>query len=172
MLARGEIKTYPGISMNVGLFLADIFKKLEGEIIVSIISDRHKETDTRQAVKLSGKFVDREIEWRPVGKGPSGSYDVRAFRQECMEGHMKSRDSLLIAHALSESVVDRDTNGNEALNKARQKGRIDVAQALILAAGGGRRIRYPEGEDVERERVRRYYERALETDAPLVTSFR
>ena len=169
MKNRGEIKTYPGISTNNGLFLEDVFKELEDETIFTVVCDRHKETDTRQAVALSGKFLDSEIEWRPVGQGPSGSYDVRAFRQECLEGHLKSKESLLIEHALSEAVVDRNTNGNEALNKARAKGRIDVAQALILAAGAGRRHRYPESDDLESQRIRRYYEQALEQGTPLIT---
>ena len=44
-------------------------------------------------------------------------------------------DNLLIASAIKESKVDRDPRGNPALDKHRQRGRIDALQAAVIAAG-------------------------------------
>ena len=170
MKADGELWIYPGISTNNGLFLADFFKKFEGREILTIVADRYKETDTKQAILLSGLVLRQEVEWRAVGKGKEGSYDVRAFRQEVMEGHMKSRASLLIEQSIADGIVARDTNGNEALDKSRKKGRIDVAQCLVMAAGAGRRHRQPEGDDMETQNMVRYYEEALAGKTPLIDS--
>ena len=146
MEKRGELWIYPGVAPNNRLFLEDAFELIQGQELLSISADKYKETDLLQV--MVDADIDTEIEWRRVGRGPEGGYDVRAFQNEVHEGHLSVERSLLLESAISESVIHRDENGNPALNKKRHKGRNDALQATILATGIGRRYRFPvEGEE-------------------------
>ena len=47
----------------------------------------------------------------------------------------------LMAHAISESAIRRDGSGNPALEKGRQRGRIDPLSAAVIACGLAERHR-------------------------------
>ena len=154
MERRGELFTYPGIAPDNPKFLKDGFEMIKGERIIGISADKYKQTDLLQAMRDSE--IDREVEWRRVGRGPEGGYDVRAFQNEVHEGHLSCDKCLLLEHAISESVIHRDDNGNPALNKKRHKGRNDALQATILATGIGRRYRFPIEEEARPAEVSDY----------------
>ena len=160
MEKRGELWTYPGIAPNNTLFLKDSFQRIEGEDVLEITADQYKQKDLLQALSDSG--IDREIEWRRVGRGPSGGYDVRAFQNEVHERYLSVGRSLLLEHAIAESVLHRDENGNPALNKKRHKGRNDALQAALLAVGIGRRHRFPVPN--EKDALGDFYKHVLEQE--------
>ena len=141
MQERGELFVYPGKATNNVRFLEDMFAGVEGYAKLGIAADRYKQKDLEQA--LVGVGSDTEVEWRGVGRGPEGGEDVRAFQREVLDAHMSVEPHVALESAIAESVIHRDTNGNAALNKARNKGRIDVVQASLLAVGMGRRWRLP-----------------------------
>ena len=143
MHQRGELFLYPGRATNNVAFLKAMARLVEGQDILAVAADRYKMKDLEQ-VMMSGSLNWEDVmEWRAVGRGEHGGQDIRAFQGEVYEAHLCLRPSLLMSSAIAESVIIRDTNGNPALNKARQKGRNDALQASLLAVGLGRRWRIP-----------------------------
>lgn len=133
MNRRGELWTYPGRTVPVPDFLADVAAALEGAEIERAASDGYKDNEIRD-------WRDRaEISWpwefRRTGAGKQGSADVRAFQRLAVNGRFRMRESLALVSAIAASTIRRDGNGNPALDKARQRGRIDVLAAAVVAAG-------------------------------------
>ena len=143
MQERGELFVYPGVATNNVAFLTDCFEMLTGEDIGGIFADRYKQNDVKQALNTIGRNADNEVTWRGVGHGPHGAEDIRAFRREVLERKMAPADHLGLQSAIMESVLRRDPNGNPSLDKKRQRGRIDMLQAGVLAVGAGRKWREP-----------------------------
>ena len=141
MQERGELRVYPGKVTPVGRFLAWVAESLKGEQVELAIADRYRQAEAEQAMASAG--VHWEMEWRAVGAGSHGSADIRGFQSEVLDAHLQLAPSLLMSSAITESKVGRDTNGNERLDKARAKGRIDAVQAGVLAVAAGRRWRLP-----------------------------
>ena len=75
------------------------------------------------------------IHWRRMGSGPDGNADVLSFQRLILEQAVMCRESLLVRAALGDSMIRFDANGNSALDKRRQRGKIDVLSAGVLAAG-------------------------------------
>lgn len=143
MHERGEVWVYPGKTTNNVLFLEDALKLLDGYHIEQFAADMYKQKDAQHVLGANGWDAEKVVDWRRVGRGPSGMEDVTAFQREVMTGHLKSPDNLAMESAIFESMLVRDTNGNTALDKRRQDGRIDVLQAAVLAVGLGYRYRNP-----------------------------
>ena len=139
MEQRGELRTYPGRVTPVGPFLADAAADLEGEDVALALADRYRQAEAVQAFRDCG--LEWPVEWRAQGSGRDGSADIRDFQREVLERRVKCRRSLLMEQAIRDSAVRRDANGNPALEKGRQRGRIDALAAAVLAIGAGRRER-------------------------------
>ena len=145
MAERGELFVMGEYNTDSGVFLQAMFARMKKNgvpDIRSIEADNYKKTVVRQALFEAG--LDPEtLSTRRVGRGPEGGEDITAFKFEVNSGHMKVAPNLIIDAAIANSVCARDTNGNSALNKQHQKGRIDVLQAAVLAVGAGNRWRRP-----------------------------
>ena len=133
----GELWTYPGRVTPVSEFLADVADRLQGEEVVLAGADRFRRAEVTDALERAE--VQWPMEWR--GQGASamadGSHDVRAFQRLVLGAKLKVRESLLLRHAIFESVLRRDASGNPAIDKRRVKGRIDALSAAVIAAGLG-----------------------------------
>lgn len=141
MATRGELLTYPGKATNNVLFLQEAFERIEGHVILEISADEFRKKDLEQALLEAALMIT--VQWRRVGTGADGSYDVRAFQQEVMTGWIRADPSVLMESAIRESMLRWNENNNVALSKARHKGRNDALQAAVLASGIGRRYRKP-----------------------------
>ena len=141
MQARGEIRTYPGLVTPVSRFLGDCGERLNGVDVEYGVADRYRKTEAEQAINTAD--LNWEMQFRAVGAGVDGSEDIRAFQAEVLEAQVKTLPSLLLESGLSETIVARDTNGNPRIDKARDRGRIDVVTAAVQAVAAGRRWRYP-----------------------------
>ena len=75
--------------------------------------------------------------WRGTGAHAhaDGSHDIRAFQKRVLGKTISTCESLLLASAIRESSVRRDPGGNPALDKHRERGRIDALSAAVIAAG-------------------------------------
>ena len=133
MADRGELWTYPGRTTPVGAFLGDVAARL-GTIPHAIAADYYRKTDVLDGLSNAG-ITGWPIEWRRMGTGPEGSQDVRAFQRSVLASRLAARTSLLIRSAIGESLIRYDGNGNQSLDRKRQRGRIDVLSAGVLAAG-------------------------------------
>ena len=142
MLSRGECAIYGGYETDNVKFLKERLSEVRKYEWLGIEADNYAKTKVGQAMLLLSLPQDM-VDHRRVGRGPSGKEDVEAFQSEANCGHMSVEHNLILDHAISQSKLVRDTNGNPALNKARKKGRIDVLQAAILAVGMGYRWRVP-----------------------------
>ena len=120
---------------------------VEGYKRLGITGDNYAKTKMKQAIFELGMNPETDIDPRRVGQGESGKEDVEAFQSEVLTEHLSTNFNLALEHAISKAIVGRDRNGNPALDKKEQKGRIDVLQAAILAVGMGQRWRKPSSGD-------------------------
>ena len=133
MLARGELRLYPGRVVHPDRFLADVQADLAGVRVKAAAADSYKDSETMD-------FLDRAavrwpIDFRRVGAGKDGGADVRAFQRLVLNGKLAMLPSLALVTAISKSTVRRDPNGNPGLDKSTSRGRIDVLSAAVIAAG-------------------------------------
>ena len=133
MEKRGELKTYPGRVTPVALFMEDVAGDLKGCRVLRIAADGYKDSEIRDYLERARLRWPREF--RRVGAGKDGGADVRAFQRLVLNGRLKLRPSLALSTAIANSIIRRDGNGNPGLDKSRQKGRIDLLSAAVIAAG-------------------------------------
>ena len=134
MARRGELRTYPGRTVPVKAFVADVRADLAGATVRAAIADAYKVGELRDALPWPLSVVR-------TGTGPDGSQAVRSFQSAVLTGALSLRSNLSLASAIKESTLRRDSNGNPALDRARSAGRIDVLSAAILAVGAGAKPR-------------------------------
>ena len=135
---RGELVTYPGRVTPVAEFLADLFDRVDLDSVAGAAADRYRKAEALQAMDDAG--VNLPVEWRPMGSGPHGSYDIRSFQRAVLERCLFPGDSLLLESAVSDSAIREDGNGNPALERGRSRGRIDALASSVLAVGLGERL--------------------------------
>ena len=123
-------------------FLADMFAGVQEFKWLGVACDRYKKTAVQQALLEAG-FKDDIIVDRAVGRGKDGWDDLNAFRTACLEEHLRPGINLALEHAISSARITRDRNGNYAMDKSHQRGRIDALQSAVHAIGLGERYRKP-----------------------------
>ena len=134
MQSRGELKTYPGRTVPIAAFVADVKADLAGADVRAAVADSYKSEGLRDAMPWPLTIMRS-------GTGPDGSQAVRAFQRRVLTGGLSLSPSLSLASAIKESTLRRDGNGNPAIDRARSCGRIDVLSAAILAVGAGAKHR-------------------------------
>ena len=138
----GRFRTYPGRSTPVVVFLRDLADDLQGETVISLGADRFRQSEVQDAI---GDAVLRwPLVWRGQGASATadGSADVRAFQKAVADRTITVVSGrALMASAISESAIRRDGSGNPALEKGRQRGRIDPLSAAVIACGLAERHR-------------------------------
>ena len=135
---RGELHTYPGKVTPVANFLAELARRVEGETVMAAAADRYRKAEAEQA--MADADVSWPLEWRPMGTGPGGSYDIRQFQTAVLERRLFPGDSLILESAIADSAIREDGNGNPALERGRSRGRIDALASAVLAVGLGERM--------------------------------
>ena len=139
LFEQGELEVYDGHrSTPVAIFLTRCLERLEGQTIIAAGADRCRKADSETALAQAG--LDLPMVWRGQGAHAyaDGSHDVRAFQKWILQHRLRVAVGRgLLAHAISESSVRHDVAGNPALEKARDKGRIDPLQSCVIACGLG-----------------------------------
>ena len=133
MLARGELRLYPGRVVHPDRFLADIEEDLAGVRVRGAAADGYKDSEIKD-------FLDRAavrwpVSFRRVGAGRDGGADVRSLQRLVLDRKLRMHPSLALVTAVSKSTLRRDLNGNPGLDKSTSRGRIDVLAAMVIAAG-------------------------------------
>ena len=139
---QGEIQTYPGRSTPVVAFLRDLADDLQGATVIACGADRFRQAEVQDA--MSDALLRWPLVWRGQGASATadGSADVRAFQKAVADRSITvAEGKALMAHAISESAIRRDGSGNPALEKGRQRGRIDPLSAAVIACGLAERHR-------------------------------
>ena len=139
MQRRGELRTYPGRTVPVKAFVADVRAELAGASVKMAVADNYRAGELTEALLPWPLSVGRS------GMGPDGSAAVRAFQRVVLTGQLALASNLSLASAIKESTLRRDGNGNPALDAARSCGRIDVLSAAVLAVGAGSKPRPSRG---------------------------
>ena len=135
MSDRGELATYGGRVTPVGEFLKDCAARLEGEGVLVAGADRYRRAEAFQAMQEAALGWPMEFRGQGANAGADGSHDVRAFQRAILRGTWAMEESLLFESGITESSIRRDGAGNPALERSRSRGRIDVLQAAVIAAG-------------------------------------
>ena len=138
MQRRGELRTYPGRTVPVRAFIADVRADLADAKVRGAYADAYRAGELRDCLPWPLSIVRS-------GAGPDGSASVRAFQRAVLTGSLALRSNLSLASAIKESTLRRDANGNPALDQARSAGRIDVLSAAVLAVGAGSKPRPSRG---------------------------
>ena len=128
MQRRHELRTYPGRTVPIAAFVADLKADLGGADVRAACADSYKSENLRDAIRWPLTVMRS-------GTGPDGSQAVRAFQTAVLTGGLSLTSNLSLASAIKESTLRRDGNGNPAIDRARSHGRIDVLSAAILAVG-------------------------------------
>ena len=139
---QGELRTYPGRSTPVVAFLRDLADDLQGVQVIALGADRFRQSEVQDA--MSDAMLRWPLVWRGQGASATadGSADVRAFQKAVADRSITvAEGKALMAHAISESAIRRDGSGNPALEKGRQRGRIDPLSAGVIACGLAERHR-------------------------------
>ena len=134
MARRGELRTYPGRTVPVRAFIADVRADLAGVTVRQAVADAYRSSELKDCLPWPLVIVRS-------GTGPDGSQAVRAFQSAVLTGALSLRSNMSLASAIKESTLRRDGNGNPAVDRARSAGRIDVLSAAILAVGAGSKPR-------------------------------
>ena len=134
MQRRGELRTYPGRTVPIASFIADLKADLTGTDVRQAVADSYKAEGLRDAIRWPLTVMRS-------GTGPDGSQAVRAFQTAVLTGALSLTSNLSLASAIKESTLRRDGNGNPAIDRARSHGRIDVLSAAVLAVGAGAKHR-------------------------------
>ena len=138
MQRRGELRTYPGRTVPVKAFVADVRADLADAKVRGAYADAYRVGELRDALPWALSIVRS-------GMGPDGSAAVRAFQRVVLTGALALRSNLSLSSAIKESTLRRDANGNPAIDAARSRGRIDVLSAAVLAVGAGSKPRPSRG---------------------------
>ena len=133
MARRGELTTYPGRVTPVAAFLEDLAIALAGADVRSLAADGYKDAEVRDYLEKAG--LAWQVSFRHVGAGKDGGRDVRALQRLVLNRKLRLSENLALASAIGASAIRRDGNGNPGLDKAKQKGRIDLLSAFVIAAG-------------------------------------
>ena len=138
MARRGELKTYPGRTVPVKAFVADVREDLAGANVRLAVADAYKVASLRDCLPWPLTVVR-------TGAGPDGSAAVRAFQSAILTNALALTSNMSLATAIKESTLRRDGNGNPAIDRARSAGRIDVLSAAVLAVGAASKFRASRG---------------------------
>ena len=134
MESRGELRVYEGSRITpINAFIADVVSRLAGENVLAVGCDRFKQADAIQA--LEDAKITWPIEFRGAGRGLDGVQDTTSAQRLILSRTLKAQETLMMALAISQSVIQYDTNGNACLNKTNTKARIDLLSALVIASG-------------------------------------
>ena len=134
MQERGELTVYEGWRVTpVGAFIKDVVSRLEGQHVLAVGCDRYRSDEAEQA--LEDAKVNWPIYYRGQGKGKDGIADTMSAQRLILSKTLKAQESLMLSLAISQSVIQYDSNANPCLNKTNQKARIDALSALVICAG-------------------------------------
>ena len=137
MVDAGELTVFNGVRTTpVNLFLEHVLERLNGEKVVAIIADRYRMSEAEDVYAAVGVRAPRV--WRGQGWADA-SHDVRAFQRAVISGTLAVGPHLMMESAVMESALAVDPAGNQKLDKARARGRIDAASAAVLALGEAER---------------------------------
>ena len=134
MQRRGELRVYPGRTVPVKAFIADVRADLAGATVRGAYADAYKVGELKDCSPWPLTVVRS-------GCGPDGSAAVRAFQSAILTKTLALLPNLSLSSAIKESTLRRDGNGNPAIDRARTAGRIDVLSAAVLAVGAGSKPR-------------------------------
>ena len=139
MRTRGEIMVWPGRKAPAGEMVRWLINHLDGQEVIGAAADRYRKVDVEQAL------IDGDGTWgvdfRPVGAGPDGSTDVRLFQRAVLDKHLRPGLNKYLERCILNSELRFNGNGDPALEKGNQRGRIDGLSAAVLAVGVGERER-------------------------------
>lgn len=138
MHGRGELTVMGEATVPPGPWLAEVARRLDGQVPVSIVGDRFRHAEFVEAMGKANlgrvPFIWRGFGWR------DGAEDIERFRRALFDGEVKTSASLLLRSAFADAVTLIDPAGNHKLAKARSLGRIDAAAATVLAVAEGARM--------------------------------
>ena len=140
MERAGELVAMGGRIVPVPDFLAEAVRRYGRP--QAIAADRWRAGELADGVNSAGLRLP-EPTWRGQG-WRDGAQDVRAFRGAVLEGRVVAPISLAMRAAFAEARTVSDSAGNLKLAKGsesqrRQRGRDDLAAAIVLAVAEGMR---------------------------------
>ena len=141
MAERGELWTYPQRETPIRDFMTDLMARLDGVSIGGLIADEYRAARLRDALDAIGltewaaRLGIRPVRWK------TGNDDVVAFQTAVITVGVSFPETAIMPAAIRDSRLTWDNGGNVKLDKSRERGRIDVLSAAMLAVAAGERHR-------------------------------
>ena len=146
MQSAGELWVYPDWEETpVIQFVGDVMANIGDTTVAGIYSDQYKAPRLRKGLRQSGygdlaaRLTVRPVRWE------TGNDDVIGFQGAVTGRRVAFLPNLMLAHAVAESSLMADNNTLVRLDRSREKGRIDVLMAAMLAVAAGERNRVEPG---------------------------
>ena len=119
--------------------MTDLFKRVEAETVIGAAADRYRKAEAEQALDDAGVYWP--VEWRGMGSGPHGSYDLRSFQRVVLEGRLFPGKSLLLRIRCCRFVrPQRMAMAIQVWSVAARAVESMLLQVPLLAVGLGERM--------------------------------
>lgn len=135
---RADLTILSGSLTPVGPFLARLRADLGGVQVAVAGADGYRRAE------LEHHLSDLGIGWRMVWRGggvrsaEDAAHDIGEFQRAVDGGRLRTRPNVLMAAAMGQATVVRDSRGHPTmLGKARKNARIDCLSASVIAVGLG-----------------------------------
>ena len=122
-------------------FVGDVMAHVGDAAVAGLYADQYKAPRLRKGLRQSGhddlaaQLIVRPVRWE------SGNDDCIGFQGAVTGQRVAFPPNLMLAHAIAESSLMADNNTLIRLDRSREKGRIDVLMACMLAVAAGERNR-------------------------------
>ena len=135
MRDKGELWLHPGEDVNAVTFINQVMNDLNdrGCQVILLAADRYRKSELQKALYQAGVLC--EVDFRGVGAGQDGLFDITSFQRLVVEKKVSISPNLGMANAILNSHIEYDTNKNPRLMKNKSRGRIDLLSAALLASG-------------------------------------
>jgi phage terminase large subunit-like protein len=129
---HGFLTVTPGAVVSYDHVAHDIMSITDGMNLIAIAYDRWRIKDFLNSMEKQGI----ELPLTPCGQGYRDmSPRVDATLETLLNEKLRHGGNPVLTFAMSSATLARDPAGNRKLDKGRDNGRIDPAQALVMAIG-------------------------------------
>jgi phage terminase large subunit-like protein len=131
-VAQEFLKATPGQTVDYDFVAAALAEAAAPMWLVRLAYDRWRIDILRQALARIGVYLPLE----PMGQGfKDMSPAIEAFEAMALAGKLRHGGHPVMRWCFANAVVARDPAGGRKLDKSKAYGRIDIAQAAVMAVG-------------------------------------
>ena len=129
---QGFLRALPGVSLDYSVIAREIYDIVKEMDLQQLAVDRWRLDSFIKEVEVLGVSLPI-VPWGQGYKDMSPA--LEAFEHVVFEHRLRHGDHPILTFCVSNATVVRDPAGNRKLDKSKETGRIDGAQAMAMAFG-------------------------------------